>query len=97
MQRRFRVWLLIAVGALLLGAAALLHSVTSRAAAACNTASTGDGTTLPVKGAQQSAPVELALVQAAGEGCLNCHADQEKVKALAVEEEPAESLSSGPG
>jgi hypothetical protein len=88
---------LIATGALLLGAAALLHSVSGPAAAACNTAPTADGTTSPVEGAQQSAPADLALVQAAGEGCLNCHADQEKVKALAVEEEPAESLSSGPG
>ncbi len=94
MQRRFRVWLLIAVGALLLGAAALLYSATSPAAAACNTAPSA---TSPVRGAHQGAPADLALVQAAGEGCLNCHADQEKVKALAVEEEPAESLSEGPG
>ncbi len=97
MQRRFWVWLLIATGALLLGAAALLYSATGPAVAACNTAPSGDSTTSAERGAQQSAPADLALVQAAGEGCLNCHADQEKVKALAVEEEPAESLSEGLG
>lgn len=88
---------MIAAGALLLAAAAIVHSATNRASAACNTASANDNATSPGTAAQQGTTIDLALVQAAGEGCLDCHADQERVKALAVEEEPAESLSEGPG
>ncbi|MGQ9849105.1 MAG: hypothetical protein ACUVSU_03545 [Aggregatilineaceae bacterium] len=97
MHRRLKIWILVAAGALLLIAAALVHTTASRAAAACNTASGNEGTASPIKAAQQGTPTDLALVQAAGEGCLDCHADQEKLKALAVEEETAESLSEGPG
>lgn len=97
MHRRFKIWILVAVGTLLLLAAALVHTTASRAAAACNTAPGSEGAASPIKAAQQGTPTDLALVQAAGEGCLDCHADQEKVKALAVEEETAESPSEGPG
>ncbi|GAB4411246.1 MAG: hypothetical protein Kow00106_05410 [Anaerolineae bacterium] len=97
MHRQFKVWLLVVVGALLLIAAALVQTTVSRASAACNTASGSEGAGSPVGAAQAGTPTDLALVQAAGEGCLDCHADQEKVKALAVGEEAAESLSEGPG
>jgi len=98
MHPRLRIWLLFTTGALLLGGAALLQRAADPVAAACNP-SGSDSTSAapPVSAAQQRNPTDLALVQAAGEKCLDCHADQERVKALAVEEEPVESLSSGPG
>ncbi len=92
MRIRVRLWLLLVVGALLLVGATLASGAEPDASVACEPESAG-GDALPAT----AWAAETDLLQAAGEGCLNCHADQERVKELAVEEEVDESHSEGPG
>ena len=94
MRIRVRLWLLLVVGALLLVGATLASGAEQDASVVCEPESAG-GNALPA--AAWIAETNLALLPAAGEGCLNCHADQERVKELAVEEEVDESHSEGPG
>ncbi|MEW6577837.1 MAG: hypothetical protein AB1435_01450 [Chloroflexota bacterium] len=95
---RVRLWLLLITGALLLVGATLVSGAEQAAGDECDPASAGgsDGPA-PFAATAWEAETDLALLQAAGEGCLNCHADQERVKELAVEEETGETLSEGPG
>ncbi|MBN1964441.1 MAG: hypothetical protein JW910_07330 [Anaerolineae bacterium] len=89
MQNYRRVAVLTIAGGLLLAGAALARTVSDAGAPEL---------LAPVTVAQASdldaQPVALALPTDAA--CRACHADQERLKELAVEEEAA-SLSSGPG
>ncbi|MEB2289400.1 MAG: hypothetical protein OZ934_14995 [Anaerolineae bacterium] len=98
MYQRVRLWLLLITGALLLVGATLVSGAEQPTGDECDPASAGQGDGLAPSVAGNGVPeADLALLQAAGEGCLDCHADQERVKELAVEEETGEKLSEGPG
>lgn len=47
--------------------------------------------------APTEAPAAAPVVSTDPTNCINCHTNQETLQALAVEEEPAESLSEGEG
>jgi hypothetical protein len=96
-----RLFLLLSIAGLLLTGAALAscapdtsaperQDVVALAATADETSDTAASDTL-------TTDAETATVEFTDQACLDCHASQERVQELAVEEEQAESLSEGPG
>ncbi|MCD4686553.1 MAG: hypothetical protein K8S97_11520 [Anaerolineae bacterium] len=96
MRNKVRIWLLVVMGGLLLLGASLASGASDQDTPACDEVQQQDILD-PTVAAYLDAGDQAAALQAAGEACLDCHADQEMVQALAVEEEVDESLSDGPG
>jgi hypothetical protein len=96
MRKNVRIWLLVVIGGLFLLGASLASGASDQDTPACDDAQQQSALD-PTVAAYLDAGDQAAALQAAGEACLDCHADQTQVQALAVEEEVAESLSAGPG
>lgn len=99
MKKYSPLWLLI-LGACLLfvGAALASCSPDTSAPELQGTASLSQAVaSLPTNTPPSPTGGEITAVEFTDTACLDCHSDEEQVKALAVEEEPPEDLSSGPG
>lgn len=96
MRKNARIWLLMVIGGVFLLGASLASGASDQGTPASDDAQAQNALD-PMVAAYLDAGDQTAALQAAGEGCLDCHADQEMVQALAVEEEVEESLSEGPG
>lgn len=96
MRNNVRFWLLVFMGGILLLGASLASGAPNQDTLACDEAPQQNALDPTVVAYLDAGDREAAL-QAAGEACLDCHADQAMVQSLAVEEEVDESLSSGPG
>lgn len=106
-----KIWLLVLTAGLLFAGAALVSGAvdTPVSGGPAAIASVNDSGAAPV--IDESVSVENCAdtdadsvsaetsppLQNSDQACLDCHSDQERVQALAVEEVAAESLSEGPG
>jgi len=97
-MRKLRIWLLFLIGGMLLLGATLASGASDSTEAECDPGIAGESDpSAPPVAASIETTLTSGLAQAAGEACLDCHSDKERVQELAVEDEPAESLSEGPG
>lgn len=103
MKQRHGFWLLFIMGVLLVLSSVVAACAPDKSAPelqepAAPAEPSGDSAAdLPVA-ANEGSGAAVASVEFTDDACLDCHADAERLKELAVEpEEPEESLSSGPG
>ncbi len=95
MQRTAFARLLIRAGVLMIAGAALISCAPNTSAPSLQPRRTATGSPEPTLANAQV--TQVALAPFTDQACLECHTDEQQLKALAVDDTPVKAESEGPG